>query len=116
MRGAVAAWTLGTSIAVAAAGGAPFPIGIRWSVVEAGSRPTMPAVEADAVYLGFERSRLAARALADGSPRWTLDLDLAHAPVTGGGIVFASAPRTLHALEASTGRTRWTRPLALATA
>jgi outer membrane protein assembly factor BamB len=104
---------IGASV-VALAAAAPSPFVVRWSAVEAGSRPLPPVADGDAVFVGFERSRLAARALADGSPRWAVDLDLAHAPAAGGGLIFAAAAEALHALEATTGRTRWTRPLALA--
>lgn len=70
-----------------------------------------PAIDDEHVYLSLRGGKLRALALGDGREAWTIDVPLATALSVVDGVVFGATAHELVAIEASTGRVRWTVPL-----
>lgn len=87
------------------------PLDARWSVTFASVPVATPGYDAASAYIPLKDGQLVAVSLDRGTIRWTLERSTALTPATGEGLVFTVNEKTIEALDAATGTTRWTSPL-----
>jgi len=88
-------------------GAAFFPVAERWAAELPGQPDERPVVTDGLVIVTIGRTRVEAFSLADGKPRWSIEVAVAGLPATGGGLVFVPTADGLAARDAATGTARW---------
>jgi outer membrane protein assembly factor BamB len=98
----------------------PAPVGrpvVKWKTFVGGESYASPVVGAETVYVATKAGSLVALRLADGSERWRThvgDYVARTTPALSGNTLFVAAGYALLAIDAETGRERWSVPLRFA--
>ena len=90
---------------------------VLWKTFVGGESYASPVVAADMVYIATKAGSLIALQLADGSERWRThvgDYVARTTPALSGNTLFVAAGYSLVAVDAQTGRERWSVPLRFA--
>jgi outer membrane protein assembly factor BamB len=84
---------------------------VRWITADGEAVAAPPALDDEAVYVPMKRGQLVAFDLDSGRVRWAVDAETPWAPAVGDGRVFLAMSGGVRAVDASTGRVLWQRPL-----
>ena len=90
---------------------------VKWKTFVGGESYASPVVGAETVYVATKAGSLVALRLADGSERWRThvgDYVARTTPALSGNTLFVAAGYALLAIDAETGRERWSVPLRFA--
>jgi outer membrane protein assembly factor BamB len=90
---------------------------VKWKTFVGGESYASPVVGAETVYVATKAGSLVALRLADGSERWRThvgDYVTRTTPALSGNTLFVAAGYALMAIDADTGRERWSVPLRFA--
>ena len=90
---------------------------VKWKTFVGGESYASPIVGAETVYVATKAGSLVALRLADGSERWRThvgDYVTRTTPALSGNTLFVAAGYALMAIDADTGRERWSVPLRFA--
>jgi outer membrane protein assembly factor BamB len=89
-----------------------FPLEEAWSI----TLPALPLAAAardeSRVYVPLASDTLVALDWRNGDTLWSVPLKATSSPVAATGVVYVASAAAVHALDAASGATRWTAPLA----
>lgn len=91
---------------------APIPFEHEWDQPVEGTGAFSLASDSTTVFVGGAAEAFDARSAADGKVLWSKPLTLRTAPVVSGGVVFVVVADSLRAIEAASGRDRWSVEIA----
>jgi outer membrane protein assembly factor BamB len=90
-----------------------FPSAIEWVTEVSSGAIAPPVVAGGHVILALQSGHVSARRLADGSEGWEVELAATAPLAAADDLVVVPAKGRVHALDASTGREKWTKNLDL---